>query len=64
MGFLLSRNACGTVPDIFFSRESLEPIESDVSLPPLSGGIRNPIHEESTKNQIATNPLRENVKDQ
>jgi hypothetical protein len=51
----------GTVPDSIFSRESLETIESDVSLPPLSGGSRNPIHEESSKNQIATNPLRDSV---
>jgi hypothetical protein len=64
MGFSLPRTACGTVPDSFFSGESLETIESDESLPPLSGGSKNPIHEESTKNQIATNPLRENVKDQ
>jgi hypothetical protein len=54
----------GTVPDSFFSGESLETIESVVSLSPLSGGSRNPIHEESSKIQIATNPLRENVKDQ
>ena len=54
----------GAVPDSFLSGESLETIESVVSLSPLSGGSRNPIHEESSKNQIATNPLRENVKDQ
>jgi hypothetical protein len=42
----------------------MELVESDESLSPLSGGSRNPIHEESSKIQIATNPLRENVKDQ
>ena len=48
-------------PTAFFSGESLETIESDVSLPPLSGGSRNPIHEESTKNQITTESLRDSV---
>jgi len=51
----------GTVPDSFFSGESLETIESDVSLPPLGGGSRNPIHEESTKNQITTESLRDSI---
>lgn len=51
----------GTVPDSFFGRKSLETIESDVSLSALSGGSRNLIHEESTKNQITTESLRDSV---
>jgi hypothetical protein len=51
----------GTVPDSFFSVESLETIESNVSLPPLSGGRRNPNHEESSKNQITTESLRDSI---
>jgi len=49
-------------PDSFFSTESLETIDSEQSLSALSGDSENPIHYESTKNQIATNLLRENVK--
>jgi len=44
--------------------EWMELIDSEQSLSAFSGVSENPIHEESTKNQIATNPLRENVKDQ
>ena len=36
-------------------------IDSEQSLSALSGDSENPIHYESTKNQIATNPLREKV---
>jgi hypothetical protein len=51
-------------PTASVGRNWMELVESDESLSPLSGGSRNPIHEESSENQIATNPLRENVKDQ
>jgi hypothetical protein len=51
-------------PTASVGRNWIELVESDESLTPLSGGSRNPIHEESSKNQIATNPLQENVKDQ
>ena len=53
----------GAVPDSFFNEESLETIDSEQSLSAFSGDFENPIHYESTKNQIATNLLRENVKD-
>ena len=43
--------------------EWMELIDSEQSLSTFSGDSENPIHYESTKNQIATNPLRENVKD-
>ena len=43
--------------------ELMELIDSEQSLSAFSGDSENPIHYESTKNQIATNPLRENVKD-
>ena len=43
--------------------EWMELIDSEQSLSAFSGDSENPIHYESTKNQIATNPLRENVKD-
>ena len=39
----------------------MELVDTDVSLPPLSGGSRNPIHEESTKNKITTESLRDSV---
>lgn len=42
----------------------MELVESDESLDEEGEGLEISIHEESTKNQIATNPLRENVKDQ
>jgi hypothetical protein len=63
MGFSLLGIACGTVPDSFFSGESLETIESEQSLFTDGDSLWISIHYESTKNQIATNPLRENVKD-
>jgi hypothetical protein len=43
--------------------EWMELVESEQSLSAFSGDSENPIHYESSKNQIATNPLRENVKD-
>jgi hypothetical protein len=42
--------------------EWMELIDSEQSLSAFSGDSENPIHYESTKNQIATNLLRENVK--
>jgi len=42
--------------------EWMELVESEQSLTAFSGDSGNPIHYESTKNQIATNLLRENVK--
>ena len=41
----------------------MELIDSEQSLSALSGDSENPIHYECTKNQIATNLLREYVKD-
>ena len=40
----------------------MELIDSEQSLSAFSGDSENPIHYESTKNQIATNLLREYVK--
>jgi hypothetical protein len=40
----------------------MELIDSEQSLSAFSGDSENPIHYESTKNQIATNQLREYVK--
>ena len=54
----------GAAPDSFFNEESLETIESEQSLSTESDSLWISIHYESTKNQIATNLLRENVKDQ
>jgi hypothetical protein len=62
VGFFLPRNAFGAVPDSFFNEESLETIESEQSLSTESDSLWISIHYESTKNQIATNLLRENVK--
>jgi len=42
----------------------MELVDSDESLDEESEELEIPIHEESSKIQIATNPLRENVKDQ
>ena len=42
----------------------MELIDSEQSFSAFSVVAENPIHYESTKNEIATNPLRENVKDQ
>ena len=42
--------------------EWMELIDSEQSLSAFSGDSENPIHYECTKNQIATNLLRENVK--
>ena len=51
-------------PTASVGRNWMELVETEVSLSAFSGDSENPIHEESSKNQIATNPLRENVKDQ
>ena len=42
--------------------EWMELIDSEQSLSAFSGDSENPIHYESSKNKIATNLLRENVK--
>ena len=42
----------------------MELVETEEYLEEEREGLEISIHEESTKNQIATNPLRENVKDQ
>jgi hypothetical protein len=42
----------------------MELVETEESLNEESEELEISIHEESSKNQIATNPLRENVKDQ
>jgi hypothetical protein len=64
MGFSLPLSqVAGSVPDSFFNGESLETIESEQSLFTDGDSLWISIHYESTKNQVATNPLRENVKD-
>jgi hypothetical protein len=50
-------------PPASSSGEWLETIDSEESLVLLGGFSRNPIRYKSSKNQIATNLLRENVKD-
>jgi len=42
----------------------MELVETEEYLEEEREGLEISIHEESSKNQIATNPLRENVKDQ
>ena len=51
-------------PTASVDRNWMELVESDESLDEELEGLEISIHEESSKIQIATNPLRENVKDQ